>query len=301
MKNTLRSTLLSAALLLTSSQAFALTFTLPANGDSVVGHVQITQALPGDSFSSIGRRYDIGYYQLVEANPGVDPLNPPAGTLLVIPTRFVLPPVERKGIVVNLAELRIYFYPPNSNKVMTFPIGIGREGWNTPTGLSQITQKTANPTWVVPASIMKDRKEAGVDLPKSVPPGPDNPLGAYRMRLTQPTYLIHGTNDYRGVGRRSSSGCIRMFPEDVETLFSRVKVGTQVHTIDAAYKAGWGDSKLYLEAHVPLQEQQVTKSVNMGGMENVVNTAARGNTAQINWDAAKQIAKAQNGVPQVIE
>lgn len=283
-----------------TSSANALTFDLPTNGDSVVGRMQWAQAMPSDTFSSLGRRYDVGYYQLVEANPGVDPNNPKPGTLIVIPTQFVLPPVARTGIVVNLAELRIYYYPPNSGKVVTYPIGIGRQGWDTPVGVMRIIEKTVNPTWVVPKSIHDDRAKDGVDLPKSVPPGPDNPLGGYRMRLTKATYLIHGTNDYRGVGRRSSSGCIRLYPEDVEALFNHVKVGTPVNTINNAYKAGWLKGKLFLEAHVPLQEQQHGGAVDLNVMRNVVNDATRARQGALNWDKADRIATVENGVPQVI-
>jgi L,D-transpeptidase ErfK/SrfK len=282
------------------SSASALTFNLPTNGDNVVGHTQWAQAVAGDTFSSIGRRYDVGYYQLVEANPGVDPNNPPAGTIIVIPTKFVLPPVARTGVVVNLAELRIYYYPPNSGKVVTYPIGIGREGWDTPVGIMSITEKTVNPTWYAPASIREARAKDGVEIPKIVPPGPDNPLGGYRMRLTKPTYLIHGTNDYRGVGRRSSSGCIRMFPEDVEALFSRVHTGTAVNIINSAYKAGWLNGQLYLEAHVPLQEQQQDGSADIDDMKKIVNSAILSHSGTLNWDTADHIATIQNGIPQII-
>lgn len=284
-----------------SYKIYALAFNLPTNGDNIVGHLQWTQALPGDTFSSIGRRYDIGYYELVEANPGINPDNPPPGTVIVVPTRFILPSVPRQGLVVNLTELRIYFYPANSNKVVTYPIGIGREGWDTPVGLMHIIEKTVNPTWYVPDSIRKAREADGVILPKFIPPGPENPLGGYRMRLSKPTYLIHGTNDYRGVGRRSSSGCMRMFPEDVEDLFARVKVKTPVNVLDMAYKAGWENNQLYLETHVPLQEQMGTLATDNGTMEKVVSVeATKEPSVQIDWDLAKYIARLQNGIPQRI-
>lgn len=303
MKNTRFLTLLLGLLFALgwSYKVYALAFNLPTNGDNVVGHLQWTQALPGDTFSSIGRRYDIGYYELVEANPGINPDNPSPGTIIVVPTRFILPPVPRQGLVVNLTELRIYFYPADSKKVITYPIGIGREGWDTPVGLMQIIEKTVNPTWYVPDSIRKAREADGVILPKFIPPGPENPLGGYRMRLSKPTYLIHGTNDYRGVGRRSSSGCMRMFPEDVEDLFAKVKVKTPVNVIDMAYKAGWENNQLYLEAHVPLQEQMGTPAADNGAMEKIVSVeAAREPSVQIDWDLAKHIVKVQSGIPQCI-
>ncbi len=151
----------------------------------------------------------------------------------MIPTAFILPSAPRKGLVINLAELRMYYYPPDGKTVVTYPLGIGKEGWGTPLGVTRITEKTKNPTWVPPKSILEHRKKEGVYLPAKVPPGVDNPLGGYRMRLAIPTgaYLIHGTNNPAGVGRRSSSGCINMLPEDIETLYEKVPSGTPVHII----------------------------------------------------------------------
>ncbi len=280
--------------------ATALTFPLPANGDNVVGHVQWTQAKPGDTFSTIGRRFDIAYCQLIEANPGINPDQVPTGTIVVVPTRFILPPVPRKGIVISLAELRLYYFPPDGHTVIIHPIGIGREGWVTPVGQQKIAEKTVNPTWVVPDSIKKDRASQGVMLPASVPPGPENPLGGYRMRLTKPTYLIHGTNDFTGVGRRSSSGCIRMLPEDVEALFPKVAVGTPVNILSSPYKAGWSNEKLYLEAHVPLQEQKPNGEADLAAMKSTVQTAISSHSGTIYWNTANKIAVQQNGIPQTI-
>lgn len=280
--------------------ASALTFRLPTNGDNVVGQVQWTQAKPGDTFSTIGRRFDVGYCQLIEANPTINPDQVPAGTIIVIPSRFILPPVPRKGIVISLAELRLYYFPSDEHTVSIYPIGIGREGWITPVGQQKITDKTVNPTWVVPDSIKKDRAKQGVILPASVQPGPENPLGGYRMRLTKPTYLIHGTNDFTGVGRRSSSGCVRMFPEDVENLFSKVSLGTPVNILNSPYKAGWSDNKLYLEVHAPLQEQNPNGETNLQAMKKAIEAVIAGHNGTIFWDDTKKIAVQQNGVPQLI-
>jgi len=284
------------------SNAQALTFALPPPGENVVGHMQWVQARPGDNFSTIGRRYDVGYFQLEEANPGVNPDNVPAGTIIVVPSLFVLPPVPRKGIVISLAELRMYYFPPDGHTVITYPVGIGRQGWSSPLGITKVISKTVNPVWTVPESIKKDRAKDGVFLPNSVQPGPENPLGGYAMRLAiqQQTYLIHGTNDFTGVGRRSSSGCIRMLPEDVEALFPKVAVGTQVNIIDTAYKAGWAKDKLYLEIHVPLQEQRPDGLSDLAEMKKVVQAAIISYTGTVYWEKAKRIAAQQNGVPQVI-
>lgn len=296
-------TLIFTALWLFSQRLDALTFPLPSPGNDVVGKVQWTQARPGDTFSIIGRRYDIGYFELVEANPGIDPDNIPPGTIIVVPTKFILPPVARTGIVISIAELRVYYYPPNSNTVVTYPVGVGREGWCTPVGITKIVTKDVDPVWVVPKSIQQDRAAQGIILPDSVKPGPDNPLGGYRMRLgiQSQTFLMHGTDDFTGVGRRSSSGCIRMFPEDVEALFSMVSVGTQVNIVDTPYKAGWNNGKLYFEAHVPLQEQQNVGSNYLSSeMNNTVQAAIKPYTGVIYWDQVKKLTDEQNGIPQVI-
>ena len=277
------------------SPAYALTFKLPARGDDIVGKVQWTQALPGDTFNKIGRRYDMGYFELVEANPMLNPEHLQPGSIVIIPSRFILPS-KRQGLVINLAELRIYYFPLHRRVVITYPVGIGREGWDTPLGPSWIAEKMRNPTWVVPESIRKDRAKDGVHLPVKVPPGPDNPLGGYAMRLKQATYLIHGTNDSQGVGRRSSAGCIRLFPEDIESLFAEVARKEKVTIIDVPYKFGWEKHRLFLEAHVPLQKQLV---FNRFMMEKII----RANTtkaAKIQWQSVERISLRENGIPQVV-
>ncbi len=278
------------------TQVFALTFVLPPKGNDIVGHAQWVQALPGDTFNKIGRRYDMGYFELVEANPTMDPLHLRPGSIVVIPSRFILPPGQRHGLVINLAELRIYYYPLQRHVVITFPVGIGREGWDTPLGSSWIAGKMRNPTWIVPESIRKDRAKEGINLPVKVPPGPDNPLGGYAMRLKQATYLIHGTNDSQGVGRRSSAGCIRLFPEDIESLFSEVPTKEKVTIIDAPYKFGWDKHKLYLEAHVPLQRLLLPTRITMG--KKLIR--ANSSKAAIQWQAVERIAQQENGIPQVV-
>jgi L,D-transpeptidase ErfK/SrfK len=280
------------------SPAFALTFPLPADSDNVVGRIQWTQTVPGDTFSKIGRRYDIGYFELVEANPTIDPKHPPPGTIIVIPSRFVLPPGPRKGMVINLAELRIYYYPLHRNVVITYPVGIGREGWDTPLGPSWVTQKIVNPTWIVPESVRKDRAKEGIYFPKKVLPGPDNPLGGYALRLKQTTFLIHGTNDAEGVGRRSSAGCIRMFPEDIESLFPLVKNKEHIYIVNFPYKVGLSKNRLYLEAHVPLQPHPATLRDTRFLKALIEKNSAK--TMKIQWQLVEKAALTQNGIPQLI-
>jgi L,D-transpeptidase ErfK/SrfK len=240
---------------------------------------------------------------LVEANPNVNPDQIEAGTQLVIPTVFVLPPAPKKGMVINLAELRMYYYPPDGKTVVTYPLGIGRDaGWSTPLGVTRITEKTKNPTWVPPKSIRDFRKKEGVDLPAAVPPGLENPLGAYRMRLAIPNgaYLIHGTNDATGVGRRSSSGCIRMAPEDVEELYEKVPSGTPVNIINEPYKVGWLSGKVFLEAHVPLEEQSYKYARTLTPLVKVLKGAKGARNTEINWELADSIARTPKGIPEQI-
>lgn len=282
------------------TKAYALTYTLPANGDSVVGKIQWTQSRLGDNFTTLGRRYDVGYFSLVEANPGIDPSLPKPGTLVVVPTEFIIPDVPRKGVVLNLPELRVYYFPPGAHTVMTFPVGVGREGWSTPLGVTTITAKVANPTWIPTENIRKWHLETmGNTLPDKVLPGPENPLGAYALHLGFPQIRMHGTNDPTGIGRRSSSGCIRMWPEDVEQLYARIKVGTPMRVMNDPNKAGWLNNKVYLESHVPLEENSVYNNDQAPLRYNIqIVTAKR--PADINWNNADRVAQQQNGIAQVV-
>lgn len=290
--------MISMVMLFLSTKSCALTFTLPSSGDSVLGSVQWTRSLPGDTFIKLGRRYDIGYYELVEANPGIDPDLPHPGTIIVVPTRFIIPHVPRTGVVLNLAELRVYYFPPGGHKVITYPVGVGREGWDTPLGVTTITAKVKNPTWIPTENIRKFHLSEGNVLPEKVLPGPDNPLGAYAMHLGFPAIRMHGTNDPTGIGRRSSSGCIRMWPEDVEELFALVQKGTQVRVIDDPFKAGWSNGKVYLESHTPLDAKNGSADLSLMRFDIHSITAKR--PANIDWNSADRIASQQNGIPQVV-
>jgi L,D-transpeptidase ErfK/SrfK len=269
----------------------------------IVGEVQTAVAKEGESLAQVARDYDMGYVEMLAANPNIDdPDHLVAGTVLVVPSQFVLPNAPRDGIVVNLAEMRLYYYPPGGGKVITHPMGIGREGEDTPMGMMRIIQHIPSPTWHVPESIRKMRAEQGVILPKAVPPGPDNPLGDYAMRLSNPTYLIHGTNDpLGGIGRRSSSGCLRMYPEDIQTLYHQVSNGTPVYVVNAPYKAGWsGQGELYLESHISLQSEENQGEQDAAQIRQVIQVALKGRGAYINWDKVKDISSETQGFPQII-
>lgn len=276
-------------------------FPLSGNGTDVVGEVQITTTRYEDTLLDIARRYDLGYDEIVAANPGVDPWLPGEGTRVVLPTQFVLPGGRREGIVLNLASKRLFYYPhpvPGvSAEVVTHPVGIGREGWLTPQGTLQITQKLEKPAWTVPDSVRKEHAELGDPLPPIVPPGPDNPLGDYAMRLSLPTYLIHGTNQPYGIGLRVSHGCVRLYPEDIASLFPEVPVGTQVRIINEPYLAGWRDGQLFLEAHEPLAEDAKRWKGSLREMENAVADKLADLATEVNWDKAREVAREARGIP----
>jgi L,D-transpeptidase ErfK/SrfK len=225
----------------------------------IVGYVQKIVVGKDDTFSDIARRFDVGYEEMVHANPGVDPWLPGVGREVVVPTQYILPAAPREGVVVNLASMRIFYYPPRKKGadtpiVYTYPIGIGREGWKTHEGTTKVVERTKNPVWVVPASVRAEHAKDGDMLPAQVPPGPDNPLGQYRLRLGWPTYLIHGTNKPYGVGMRVSHGCMHLYPEDIAALFDLIPVGTKVTIVNQPYLFGWRDDTLYMQAYGVMED-----------------------------------------------
>ncbi|MGE5753367.1 MAG: L,D-transpeptidase family protein [Deltaproteobacteria bacterium] len=214
---------------------------------SIIGR-QITRLIQADeTLPEIARRFGIGYGEITAANPGVDPFVPEPGRRIVLPTEWILPDAPiREGIVINIAEMRLFVFPNDSSRtVMTFPIGIGDQGKDTPVGTYTIVEKIRNPAWHVPESIRRERP----DLPAIVPPGPDNPLGSHALRLSERSLLIHGTNRPWGIGMRSSHGCIRLYPEDIPRLFEIVGLGTSVAIVNQPVKAAVEGNHVYLEVH----------------------------------------------------
>ncbi|MBT8077359.1 MAG: L,D-transpeptidase family protein [Gammaproteobacteria bacterium] len=236
-------------------------FALASPDQDVIGEPQLVRTGQRDTFSDLAREYGLGYDELLIANPGVDPWLPGEGTPVLLPTQYVLPDTPREGLVLNIASKRLFYYPPvndgEQQVVMTFPIGIGRVGWETPLGEATVIGKAQDPTWYVPASVRKEHAEAGDPLPSVVPPGPDNPLGRHVLQLDMPGYLIHGTNQPYGVGMRVSHGCVRLYPENIELLYSLVQRGESVTIVNEPYLAGRRDGQLYLEAHPALQDDTV--------------------------------------------
>lgn len=278
----------------------ATTFEIADESTRVIGHNLVVYSHKEDTLLDIGRRFDLGYSDIVNANPNVDPWLPGEGQRVIVPNRFILPDAPRKGIVINLAEMRLYYYPPTKagerQKVITHPMGVGREGWTTPLGKARITQKVKDPSWTPPASIHAEHIEKGDPLPKVVPPGPDNPLGAYAMRLSMPGYLIHGTNRPFGVGLRVSHGCMRLFPEDIEHLFGITPTNTRVEIIYQPYKAALHEDVLYLEAHEPQNDIDPREGNNMTPMVSAILNAQDSIISDDDWPFAEKVVREHDGI-----
>jgi L,D-transpeptidase ErfK/SrfK len=272
----------------------------------VVGYVQRTVVGREDTLSDIARRFDVGYEEIRLANPGVDPWLPGAGRAVVLPTQFVLPAAPHEGLVVNVAAMRIFYFPPHKKGapqlVYTHPIGIGRVGWKTPEGTTKIVSRTKDPVWVVPKSVRAEHAEDGEMLPAKVPAGPDNPLGQYMFRLSWPSYLIHGTNKPYGVGMRSSHGCMRLYPEDIAVFFDLIPIGTKVTVVNQPYLFGSRDGVLYLQAYAEMADDSRDWSKNRKRLlQHLLPPKLRGVVSEhdnsIDWQRVGDLARAPRGIP----
>ncbi|MDE2343566.1 MAG: L,D-transpeptidase family protein [Betaproteobacteria bacterium] len=305
MQSLLQKTLQRMTLLLCLGIPLAVAARFPlVPGADLVGRAQEVVAAPQDTLLDIARRYDLGFNEITAANPGLDPWLPGAGTRVVLPTQFILPEGPRRGIVVNLAAMRLFYFPApgagESPEVVTFPIGIGRMGWNTPLVTTRIASKVADPVWHVPPSIREEHEKEGDALPESVPAGPDNPLGDFALMLDLPGYLIHGTNKPYGVGRRVSHGCIRLYPEDIADLFRQVSTGLPVRFVDQPDVAGWLDGRLYLQAHAPLAGDAGSAAHLTAVVEAVLTQAHRVPGTAVDWDLALRIAREGRLLPTAV-
>jgi L,D-transpeptidase ErfK/SrfK len=286
--------------------AAATTYELGEGQPLVFGTVEHYTATYEDTLTDIARRYSLGYEEIVRANPGVDPWLPGAGKDIVIPGRRILPNVPQEGIVLNLPEHRLYYFPkPKKNQpriVITYPVSIGKMDWHTPLGETKIVGKQKNPSWHPPESVRKEHAERGEPLPRVVGPGPDNPLGAYAMRLgiTTGSYLIHGTNNPLAVGMAVTHGCMRMYPEDVEALFPAVPVGTKVRIINEPVKTAFVDGELLLEAHPPVDKEGQVYEPDLDLFAQLLDRSLGETTAAVHWDFAKETMQVANGLPTVV-
>ncbi len=298
--------LCAAMLAIAAAPARAAVYELPAPDQHLIGEVQYVEAAQEDTFVALGRRYGVGYEELVRANPKIDPWLPGEGTRVTIPTQFLLPDAPRRGLVLNVPEMRLYYYPNTDGEqtaqVMTFPVSIGRMDWNTPLGLTRVVAKQVDPPWRPPASIRRERIEEGrPELPLLVPPGPDNPLGSRAIRLALPGYLIHGTNKPAGVGMRVTHGCVRMFPEDIEDLFDLVNPGEQVRIVNQPFKMGWHDDALLLEVHPVLEDDVEAHSRGLTALTQVLVANTDERRSDIDWNAMQQIHAQARGMPQPMQ
>lgn len=268
----------------------------------LVGDVQVLFARYENTLTLIAREYDVGYEELRLANPGVDAWLPGEGTPVYLPTLKVLPDAPRQGVVLNLPSMRLWFFSAAAaegavRSVTTHPIGIGREGWSTPTGQAVVTTKARDPVWYPPASVRAEHAELGDPLPSVVPAGPDNPLGKFALALSLPGYLIHGTNKPAGVGMRVSHGCIRLYPEDIEALFDRVARGTPVMIVNQPILAGWRDAELYLEVYPQLAEGELDVARETRKALDAALARAGRTDAEIDWDIVRRVVEEKRGMP----
>ncbi len=280
-------------------------FELAPNQD-VVGEVQVVKASKDDTLTDIARRFNVGYEEITRANPKLDPWLPGEGAEVIVPSQFILPDAPRTGLVINIAAMRIFYFPPVKKGeravVFTHPIGIGKVGWRTPEGVTKIVRRQKDPTWRVPVSVRKEHHENGEELDPVIGPGPDNPLGRYAFYLQWPSYLIHGTNKPAGVGLRSSHGCIRLYPEDIEQFFNMVPIGTQVRVVNQPFVFGWRDGELYMQPYDVLeddtrdwgraQKRLLTKSLAVRLQQQVQQ-----HHEQVDWNLVSSLARSPRGVP----
>ena len=257
----------------------------------------------GDTIVSIARKYGVGYVELRSANPDVDVWMIREGSNIIIPSMHILPEFDGKGIVVNLPEMRLYAFLDSDNDPVTFPLGIGRTGLSTPLGRTNIVRKVSGPMW----TPTKRMREEDPSLPETMPPGKDNPLGTHMLYFDWPEYGIHGTDKPYGIGRRVSSGCLRMYPEDISQFYHMIEVGTEVKVIDQAIKVGWVGDELYMEAHTEIDQVNLMESQGfVDGYDlsddqlRLIFSKAGDSIDNLDWEMIRNIVQDRSGVPEVI-
>lgn len=286
--------------------AWSTEFPLPEDGAALFGVNERVVTRYEDTLIEIARRYSLGYEELLRVNPGIDPWLPGEGTHVFIPGQRVLPPGPPEGIVVNLPEHRLYYFPKAAKgtprTVITFPVSVGKMDWRTPLGTTRIKAKTKNPTWYPPESVRKEHRERGDPLPAAVPPGKDNPLGAYAMRLdiSRGSYLIHGTNNPDAVGLPVTHGCLRLYPEDIEGLFAKTPIGTQVRLVNEPLKLVSVGGQIWLEVHPPVDEQGQTTDASLEDFERRLDMLLGKNDVAVDWDTALKALRERSGVPVMV-
>jgi L,D-transpeptidase ErfK/SrfK len=291
----------AAAAATVAGAAHAQVFSLEPDQD-VIGEPGQTEARQQDTLPDIARHFHLGFDEIIAANPSVDTWLPGAGKIIRLPSQHLLPAVPRTGLVVNLPDGRLYYFRRDMHNravVETFPISVGQMDWKTPLGVTQIVQKEKMPTWYPPKSVRAKHLQDGDVLPESIPPGPDNPLGEYALRLGVPggAYLIHGTNRPVGVGMQITHGCIRLYPEDIERLFGETAVGMNVRIVNQRIKTGWMDGALYLEVHHPLDSTGAKDIEDLTSLTRAIVAATARRRVAVDWDTAERVFEDANGVP----
>jgi L,D-transpeptidase ErfK/SrfK len=284
----------------------ATTFEITDPAVAVYGADQVVQTVYEDTLYDLARRYSLGSEELIRVNPGIDPWLPGAGKSLLVPGRHILPTGLREGIVVNLPEHRLYYYPKpkrgQPQQVITYPVSIGKMDWHTPLGETRVIGKQKDPWWFPTESVRKEHAAEGDILPARVPPGPQNPLGTRALRLAtgNGTYLIHGTNNPIAVGLAVTHGCIRMYPEDVEALYPLVPVGTRVRIIDEPVKVAWVNGELLLEVHPPINSQGESQEPDVEMFAELLKIAVGDSTVAIHWDYAREVLRRADGILAIV-
>jgi len=281
------------------------TFIQPPDDIDVIGSLQFIQAHENETLLDIARNNDIGQKEILIANPDVDRWLPKNNPVVRLPKRYVLPDAERTGLVLNLPEMRLYYFHQSSYtktpQIITHPVSVGRMDWETPLGRTKIVSKQKDPSWRPPQSLKDEAIAAGDDpLPDVVLPGPDNPLGRYAMRLGIPGYLLHSTNKPYGVGMRVTHGCLRMYPEDIEQLFEDVPVGTPIQIVNQPVKLGWLADTLYIEIHPALDENQLTPGNDLQTVLNMVAEYTADRPITLSGSALRMAIERQDGIPVAI-
>lgn len=288
-----------------SLQAAAPVYLLTPDSPDLIGELGQTTTVYEDTISDLARNFDQGYREMRLANPRVDSWLPGTGTEVLVPSMYVIPKGPRDGIVINTAEMRMYYFngkdASGAKRLMTFPISIGREQWVTPKGRTTVVSKVKNPAWHPPKSIRKEHAEEGDILPLIVPAGPDNPLGTHALMLGIQGYLIHGTDKPFGIGMRVTHGCIRMYPEDIVTMFHATPVGTPVHIVNQPLKVGIASGNIYLEVHPHLEEEQgAAGGVLYSTAVKLILERVKGYDAALVWSDIKNALQSPTGVPHVV-
>ena len=267
-----------------------------AQGDDVIGRLAVIRLEKGDTLPDIARHFSLGTTAISAANPGVDVWAPEAGERIILPLSFILPNAPRKGIVVNLATMRLFHYKGDSKSlvVSTYPVGVGTKERPTPTGQMRVERKAARPTWHVPASISEDHRKKGDILPAEVPPGPQNPLGEYALYLSKSGYLIHGTNKPASIGLKATNGCMRLYPENIKTLYGDTPVFTPVAIVNQPYLIGQRNGVLYMEAHTPLED---SGAVELQKMYEKLKAIEKKSARKLDWKKIKEVQTEARGIP----